>query len=141
MLGEGQTLSEFVEASVRAGVKRRRVQAEFIARGLSSRDQARRTSHYVDADVAVAGLQRKLDAARTRDDRAPQVRSRARLTAEAEADLDRLFDFIVERELLRDAGDLAHAERALAAIRASFATLKASPFTCQRPRKANSRLS
>lgn len=66
VLGEGETLSEFVEASVRASVERRRVQAEFIARGLKSRDEARRTGQYVDADVVVASLQRKLDAARAR---------------------------------------------------------------------------
>jgi hypothetical protein len=66
VLGEGETLSEFVEASVRASVERRRVQAEFIARGLRSRDEARRTGQYVDADVVVAGLQRKLDTARAR---------------------------------------------------------------------------
>ena len=66
VLSEGETLSEFVEASVRASVERRRVRAEFIARGLRSRDEARRTSQYVDVDVAVAGLQRKLDAARVR---------------------------------------------------------------------------
>ena len=65
-LGEGETLSEFVEASVRANVERRRIRAEFIARGLRSRDEARRTGQYVDVDVAVAGLQRKLDAARVR---------------------------------------------------------------------------
>jgi hypothetical protein len=65
-LGEGETLSEFVEASVRANVERRRIRAEFIARGLRSRDEARRTGQYVDVDVTVAGLQRKLDAARVR---------------------------------------------------------------------------
>ena len=64
VLGEGESLSEFVEAAVRAGVERRRVQAEFIARGLRARDEARRTGDYVDADEVVAGLQRKLDAAR-----------------------------------------------------------------------------
>jgi hypothetical protein len=47
-------------------VERRRIRAEFIARGLRSRDEARRTGQYVDVDVAVAGLQRKLDAARVR---------------------------------------------------------------------------
>lgn len=66
VLDEGETLSQFVEASIRAGVERRRVQAEFIARGLRSRDQARRTGDYVDADAVVASLQRKLDAARAR---------------------------------------------------------------------------
>ncbi|HHY48990.1 MAG TPA: prevent-host-death protein [Alphaproteobacteria bacterium] len=66
VLGEGETLSEFVEASVRASVQRRRAQAEFIARGLRSRDEARRTGDYVDADMVVAALERKLDAARAR---------------------------------------------------------------------------
>lgn len=66
LLGDGETLSEFVEASVRANVQRRRVQAEFIARGLRSRDEARRTGEYVDADVVIQQLQRKLDAARSR---------------------------------------------------------------------------
>jgi hypothetical protein len=66
VLADGETLSEFVEASVRAGVERRRVQGEFVARGLRSRDEARRTGDYVDADVVLDGLQRKLDAARVR---------------------------------------------------------------------------
>lgn len=65
MLGEGETLSEFVETSIREKVERRRVHEEFIARGLRSRDQARLTGDYVDADVVVAKLQRKLDAARS----------------------------------------------------------------------------
>jgi predicted transcriptional regulator len=66
MLSDGETLSEFVEASVRASVQRRRFQAEFIARGLRSRDEARQTGEYVDADVVIAQLQRKLDAASSR---------------------------------------------------------------------------
>jgi Arc/MetJ-type ribon-helix-helix transcriptional regulator len=66
LLGDGETLSEFVEASVRATVQRRRVQAEFIARGLRSREEAQRTGDYVDADVVIEQLQRKLDAVRTR---------------------------------------------------------------------------
>ena len=74
VLAEGESLSEFVEASVRASVERRRVQAEFIARGLRSRDEARRTGDYVDADDVVAGLQRKLDAARARLARPPKTR-------------------------------------------------------------------
>lgn len=66
VLGEGETLSEFVEASIRASVERRRVQAEFAARGLRSRDEARQTGDYVDAEVVVGALQRKLDAARAK---------------------------------------------------------------------------
>ncbi len=57
---------------------------------------------------------------------------RVRLTREAEADLDRLFDFVLERELARDGGDLSLAEQALSAIRAGLATLKTSPFTCRK---------
>ena len=66
VLAEGESLSEFVEASVRASVERRRFQAEFIARGLRSSEEARRTGDYVDADEVVVALQRKLDAARAR---------------------------------------------------------------------------
>ncbi len=63
---EGETMSESVKASVRASVERRRIQAEFIARGLRSRDEARRTGDYIDADIVIRGLQGKLDAARSR---------------------------------------------------------------------------
>lgn len=64
VLDEHETLSEFVETSIRAQVERRRLQSEFVARGLRSRDEARRTGEYADADDVLAGLQRKLDAAR-----------------------------------------------------------------------------
>lgn len=57
---------------------------------------------------------------------------RVRFTREAQADLERLFDFVLERELARDSGDLALAERALLAIRSGVATLKTSPFTCRK---------
>jgi plasmid stabilization system protein ParE len=60
------------------------------------------------------------------------VSFRVRLTREAEADLDRLFDFVLDRELARDGGDLTLAEQALVAIRAGFAILKTSPFTCRK---------
>lgn len=55
-----------------------------------------------------------------------------RLTRDAEADLDRLFDFILEREFARDGGDLTLAEQALTAIRAGIETLRTSPFTCRK---------
>lgn len=57
---------------------------------------------------------------------------RVRLTGDAAADLERLFDFTLERELERDGGDLELAEQALVAIRAGIATLKTSPFTCRK---------
>ena len=57
---------------------------------------------------------------------------KVRLTRDAEADLDRLFDFLVERELARDGGDLDLPEQAMTALRAGIATLKSSPFTCRK---------
>ena len=57
---------------------------------------------------------------------------KVRLTRDAEADLERLFDFLVERELARDGGDLYLPEQAMAALRAGIATLKSSPFTCRK---------
>ena len=66
VLAEGETLSEFVEAAIRAGVQRRHVNAEFIERGLRARDEARRNDDYVDADTVLRQLQEKVDAARRR---------------------------------------------------------------------------
>lgn len=57
---------------------------------------------------------------------------KVRLTRAAEADLDRLFDFLLERELSRDSGDLTLPTQAIAALRAGIATLKTSPFTCRK---------
>ncbi|MGE0798485.1 MAG: type II toxin-antitoxin system RelE/ParE family toxin [Lautropia sp.] len=57
---------------------------------------------------------------------------KVRLTREAGEDLERLFDFVLDRELARGTGDLDLPERALAAIRAGLATLRSSPFTCRK---------
>lgn len=46
VLRNGETLSSFMEESLRAGIQHRRAQQEFIARGLASRDEARRTGEY-----------------------------------------------------------------------------------------------
>ncbi|MGC9519701.1 MAG: YlcI/YnfO family protein [Desulfuromonadaceae bacterium] len=50
VLRNGETLSSFMEESLRAGIQHRRTQQEFIARGLASRDEARRTGEYFTAD-------------------------------------------------------------------------------------------
>lgn len=57
---------------------------------------------------------------------------RVRLTRDAEADLERLFDFLVEGELSRDGGDLSLPEQAITALRSGIATLRTSPFTCRK---------
>jgi len=66
LLADGETLSEFVEASVRAALQRRRDQAEFIARGILSLETARQSNDYVNAEDVVRDLQRRLAAARSR---------------------------------------------------------------------------
>lgn len=66
VLLEGETLSSFVEQAIRATIEHRQAQREFIARGLESRDNARRTGIYVDADTVVNRLQTMLDQAKTR---------------------------------------------------------------------------
>ena len=53
-------------------------------------------------------------------------------SAAAEADLERLFDFILQRELNSAAGDLDVAERALKSISDGIDLLRSSPFTCRK---------
>ena len=57
---------------------------------------------------------------------------RVLLTREAEGDLERLFDFVLERELAQTVGDLELAGRALQAVKDGSATLRTSPFTCRK---------
>ncbi|AMV07420.1 YlcI/YnfO family protein [Xanthomonas citri] len=64
VLQEGETLSSFVEHSVRAQVQQRQQQEAFIVRGLASRDSAKASGHYIDAKDVLAGLQSQLDKAR-----------------------------------------------------------------------------
>lgn len=57
---------------------------------------------------------------------------RVRLTREAAEDLERLFDFVLQRERQRHDGDLELAERALQAIEDGILSLRRSPFTCRK---------
>jgi hypothetical protein len=68
VLNKGETLSNFVENSVRAQIEYRRSQREFITRGLESRDEARRTGIYFDAADVHAELRAMLDAAKAEAD-------------------------------------------------------------------------
>ena len=60
VLQEGETLSNFIETSVRETIERRRARAEFIARGLQSRDEARRTGVYHSPTCVHAELRKML---------------------------------------------------------------------------------
>ena len=50
----------------------------------------------------------------------------------AQADLERLFDFVLQRELNSASGDLDIPELALSAIKDGIAFLKTSPFACRK---------
>jgi predicted transcriptional regulator len=63
-LQEGETISAFVEQSIRESRDRRRHQREFIARGLASRDDAQRTGKYVSADAVLGRLEQMLATAK-----------------------------------------------------------------------------
>jgi plasmid stabilization system protein ParE len=60
------------------------------------------------------------------------VTYRVVLTAEAEEDLLRLFDFLVERELAREGSDLDLPQRAIDAIKDAFKLLEQFPFSCRK---------
>ena len=64
VLGEGESLSQFVEAAVRACVSQRKSQAEFVARGMKSLAGARRSGEYVEADEVMQGLRARLTTAK-----------------------------------------------------------------------------
>jgi Arc/MetJ-type ribon-helix-helix transcriptional regulator len=64
VLGEGESMSQFVEAAVRACVSQRKSQAEFVARGMKSLASARRSGEYVDAGEVMQGLRSKLTTAK-----------------------------------------------------------------------------
>jgi len=59
------------------------------------------------------------------------VSYRVRFTREALEDLERLYAFVIERELAHGGG-FALAERAIEAIEAGIAALRFSPFTCRK---------
>ena len=56
VLAADETLSSFVEESLKANIERRKHQRDFIARGLASRDEAKRTGEYYSAESVLAEL-------------------------------------------------------------------------------------
>ena len=56
VLHEGESLSSLMEQSLRDEINRRRMQAEFIARGLAAREDARRTGVYYSQEESLAKL-------------------------------------------------------------------------------------
>lgn len=64
VLQEGETLSSFVEESVRRQVEFRHAQQAFIARGLASAESARKSGKYIPAEDVLAKLAKRLEQAR-----------------------------------------------------------------------------
>ncbi len=63
-LRPGETLTDFVEATVRSAIAFRRVQTEFHARAQAASEDYHRTGASVPVDDVVQRLQAKLDAKR-----------------------------------------------------------------------------
>jgi predicted transcriptional regulator len=66
VLREGETLSSFMEQALRASIQSRRVQKEFIARGLASGDEAKRTGEYFAAEDVLSEMEDMLSQAKAR---------------------------------------------------------------------------
>ena len=64
VLRAGETLTSLIETAVRETIQRRRVQDEFIARGLLSSENAKTTGVYHPAKTVHADMQQRLDARR-----------------------------------------------------------------------------
>ena len=66
VLRDGETLSSFMEQALRSSIQSRRVQKEFIARGLTSRDEAKRTGEYFAAEDVLVEMQDMLSQAQAK---------------------------------------------------------------------------
>lgn len=56
VLRDGESLSSFMEQSLREHVNRRRTQDEFIARGLAAREESKHTGVYYSKEESLAAL-------------------------------------------------------------------------------------
>ena len=56
VLAEGETLSSFLEESLKANIERRLHHQAFIARGIASRDEAQQKQEYYSAESVLGEL-------------------------------------------------------------------------------------
>lgn len=61
VLRADESLSSFVESSVVKQIEFRKMQQEFIARGLAARDASKKSGNYVSKDESLAALDAILD--------------------------------------------------------------------------------
>ena len=67
VLREGESLSSFVEESLRRQIEHRKLQSEFIARGLAARDSAKSSGEYVSKEEVMESLRGILDASKPKE--------------------------------------------------------------------------
>ncbi|WP_428312067.1 YlcI/YnfO family protein [Hydrocarboniphaga sp.] len=66
VLHEGETLSNFVEESLRSQIEQRQMQRQFIERGLAARDEARASGTYASQTEVMDSLRSILKKAEQR---------------------------------------------------------------------------
>ncbi len=60
VLHEGESLSSFMEQSLKANIERRKLHREFVSRGLASRENARASGEYYSAESVLDELDEML---------------------------------------------------------------------------------
>lgn len=63
VLNDGETLSSFMEQALRTSIRSRRMQKEFVDRGLASRDEARNSGEYYTAEEVLGEMENLLSRA------------------------------------------------------------------------------
>lgn len=66
VLEDGETLSSFVEESLRRQIERRKFQREFIARGMASSEKAKATGVYISKEEVMVELRAARDRAKAK---------------------------------------------------------------------------
>lgn len=66
VLEEGESLSSFIEESVRKRVRYRQAQKDFIARALEAEAEAERTGEYYSIDEVMSGVRQIIDRAKSK---------------------------------------------------------------------------
>lgn len=67
VLREGESLSRFVEDSLRRQIEQRRLRNEFIARGLAARESAKSSGEYASKEEVMDSLRAILDASKRKE--------------------------------------------------------------------------
>lgn len=67
VLREGESLSRFVEDSLRRQIEQRRFRNEFIARGLAARESAKSSGEYTSKEEVMDSLRTILDASKRKE--------------------------------------------------------------------------